>query len=190
MSHFFAFMSRMKYIERWSLMRNIKPENIAEHSLQVAMIAHCLALIKNKKFGGTLSPDKIASAALYHDASEILTGDMPTPIKYYNPFIRDAYKAIETESCEKLISMLPPEFQEDYRELLSGGTDEENNILRAADKISAYFKCLEEENGGNKEFSKAAKSTKKAIKDMHLPEADYFLEHFEKSFTLTLDEMN
>ena len=188
-SHFFAQLSRMKLIYRWPLMRNIQKENISEHSLQVAMVAHALALISNRKFGTTLDTGHIALMAMFHDATEILTGDLPTPIKYYNPEIKSAYKQIEAVSCEKLLALLPPELQAGYRPLLFESDPGTAKIVKAADKLSAYIKCVEELKAGNSEFEAAARQTRQALCDMQLPCLDYFMAHFLDSFQLTLDEL-
>lgn len=188
--HFFAFLSRMKYITRWGLMRNTLPENIQEHSLQVAMIAHGLALIKNKYFDGKVNPDRVAVLGIFHDCNEIITGDMPTPIKYMNPEINKAYKDIEELSKGKLLTMLPAELEPEYRGIICGEDDIESwRLVKAADRISAYTKCLEEVKAGNKEFKKASESVYKTIIDMKAPEVDYFMENFLPSFSLTLDEI-
>ena len=192
MSHFFAYLSRMKYIMRWGLMRNTQAENIQEHSLQVAMIAHALAIIRNKLFGGNLNCERIMALAVYHEVSEVITGDMATPIKYFNPEIKNAYKNIEEIASRKLLQMLPDELKEDYEPFLIHKSDESNewNIVKAADKISAYLKCLEELKAGNQEFCKAEKSLKREIENMKLPEVEYFMKVFVPSFLLTLDELN
>jgi len=188
---FFAFLSRMKYIMRWSLMRNTNIENIQEHSHQVSVIAHALAVIRNVYFGGNVNPERIAVLALYHDSNEALTGDMPTPIKYFNPLMQKAYKDMEDISKEKLLTMLPEELRDVYRGILFyDESSDEGRIVKAADRICAYIKCLEEEKAGNTEFKKAAEATVKKIKNMNMPEADYFMEHFIPSFRLTLDELN
>ena len=189
MNHFFAYLSRMRFINRWALMRNSYTENIAEHSHQVAMLAHALALIRNKHFGGQVDAGAVAAAALYHDAPEILTGDMPTPIKYYNPAIRDAYKQVEQVACNKLLGMLPQELQSAYDELLRPVDEEVEQLIKAADKLSAWIKCIEELKAGNLEFRAAADQTEKALDGYGLPEVAYFKEHFMPSFRLTLDEM-
>jgi 5'-deoxynucleotidase len=190
--HFFAFLSRMKYINRWGLMRNTQTENIAEHSLQVAMIAHGLAVIANRLFGGRLDEGRAAVLALYHDSGEIITGDMPTPVKYFNPALREAYKGVEETSKGKILSMLPPELKEPYEKILlpAEGDGHLERLVRAADKISAYIKCVEELRAGNREFGKAAESTLRSIRESPLPEVDYFMEHFMGSFSLTLDELD
>jgi 5'-deoxynucleotidase len=191
MYHFFAYMARMKLIRRWSLMKSVSEENIAEHSAQVAQIAHALALIKNKKYGGTLNADRVATMALYHETSEVLTGDLPTPIKYYNPEIRKAYKDIEGIANEKLLGMLPPELREDYRELIETDPDSyEHALVKAADKISAYIKCLEELRSGNREFTKAEASLREAVEAYYgYEEVRDFCETFLDTFRKTLDEL-
>lgn len=191
MHHFFAYMARMKLIRRWSLMKSVTDENIAEHSAQVAQIAHALALIKNRKFGGSLNADRVATMALYHEASEVLTGDLPTPIKYYNPEIRTAYKEIEGIANEKLLTMLPEELLEDYRPLIvEDPSTYEYALVKAADKISAYIKCVEEMRSGNREFAKAEKALKKEIERYYAyEEVKYFCDIFLDTFRKTLDEL-
>lgn len=188
-SHFFAYIARMRFIQRWALMRNTASENVQEHSHQVAVLAHALAVIRNRFFGGTVDPGAVAVAALYHDASEILTGDMPTPIKYYNPAIRDAYKDVEALAERKLAEMLPPALQEDYRSILTIQDPEVAALVKAADKLSAYIKCLEELKAGNNEFREAAAQTRQVLESYGLPEVDYFLKTFLESFSLSLDEL-
>ncbi len=192
MSHFFAYLSRMKFIQRWSLMRNVIQENIQEHSLQVAMIAHGLAVIRNKFYDGDLDPDRIAVIALYHDISEVVTGDLPSPIKYFNRDIRDAYKQIEARAEDQILSLLPEGLYDEYHQLIleDGKRADFKQVISAADKLSAYIKCLEEINAGNMEFSKAKKAIWESIVRMDLPEVDYFIKHFIPSFELTLDELN
>ena len=190
MSHpFFAFISRMKYINRWSLMRNTSQENIQEHSHMVAVLAHALAVIQNQYFGGQVDEGAVAVAALYHDATEILTGDMPTPIKYYNPEIRNAYKAVESVSCQKLLSMLPEELVPTYQPLLEEADPDIRALVKAADKLSAYLKCVEERKAGNLEFRQAEAQTLSALGDNPLPALQYFMSHFLPAFELTLDEL-
>ncbi len=185
--NFYAVMSRMKNIYRWGLMRNTKTENLSEHSFEVAQIAHALAIINNKRFGGNIDPNFTAVVAMYHDSSEIITGDMPTPIKYYNEEIKGAYKQIEAAAEKQLREMLPDDFKEDFLKIYS--PDEEiQRIVKAADKISALIKCTEELNMGNREFLQAEKSTLKAIEKMNLPEANVFMEEFMPGFSLSLDE--
>lgn len=189
MSHFFAYINRMRFINRWALMRNSYTENIQEHSHQVAVLAHALAVIRNRLFGGNVEEGEVIAAALYHDASEILTGDLPTPIKYYNPRIRDAYKQVEQVACDKLLHMLPDALQESYERILRPANPQVEELVKAADKLSAHIKCLEELKAGNGEFRAAAEQTRQAMEQMHLPELQYFCENFLDSFALTLDEM-
>ena len=188
-SHFFAYISRMRFIQRWALMRNTAPENVQEHSHQAAVLAHALAVIRNEKFGGHLDPGAVAAAALYHDASEILTGDMPTPIKYHDPAIRAAYKDVEAVASRKLLDLLPPELQNAYRPILLEEDGEIRQVVKAADKLSAYIKCVEELKAGNNEFREAAAQTRRALESYDMPEVRYFLETFMDSFSLTLDEL-
>ena len=190
MSHsFFAYIARMRYISRWGLMRNTDPENVQEHSHMVAVLAHALAVIQNRYFGGQVDPGAVAVAALYHDASEILTGDMPTPIKYDNPAIRTAYKDVEAVAEGKLLRMLPPELQSAYAPVLTAMDPEVERLVKAADKLSAHIKCLEELKAGNAEFREAAAQTRRALEAFDLPEVAYFMDTFLPSFSLTLDEL-
>ena len=186
---FFALISRMRYITRWGLMRNTYSENIQEHSHMVAVLAHGLALIRRDILGLPAEPDRCATAALYHDASEILTGDLPTPIKYYNPDIKDAYKQIEYISSTKLLDMLPPELRESFAPLVYESDETVHDIVKAADKLSAHIKCIEELKGGNSEFESAAKQTRLALEEMHLPELDWFMEHCLEPFSKNLDQL-
>ena len=188
-SHFVAYISRMRFIQRWALMRNTAPENVQEHSHQVAVLAHALAVIRNEKFGGAVDPGQVAVAALYHDASEILTGDMPTPIKYDNPAIQHAYKEVEAVAEKKLLHMLPQELQSVYAPILTPTDPDVERLVKAADKLSAYIKCVEELKAGNTEFREAAAQTRKALEGYGLPEVAYFLDTFIDSFSLTLDEL-
>ena len=188
-NHFFAYMSRMRFIQRWALMRNTFAENVQEHSHTVAILAHALAVIRNRYYGGNVDEGQVAVAALYHDAPEILTGDMPTPIKYHNPAIRDAYRQVERVAEEKLLDMLPEDLRPGYRAALAPAAVEVQELVRAADKLSAYIKCVEELKAGNDEFKKAAQQTMDAMVDMELPELEYFMEHFLPSYRLTLDEL-
>ena len=188
-SHFFAYLSRMRFIQRWALMRNTAPENVQEHSHQVAVLAHALAVIRNEKFGGHVDPGAVAVAALYHDASEIFTGDMPTPIKYDNPAIQEAYKDVEKMAEQKLLGMLPSELREVYAPILTVPDEETRRLVKAADKLSAHIKCLEELKAGNLEFRQAAEQTRRALEGYGLPEVTYFMDTFLESFTLTLDEL-
>ena len=189
-SNFFALLSRMRYIERWSLMRNSIQENIQEHSHMVAVIAHALGVIRRDVYGLPCDPEACAAVALYHDASEILTGDLPTPIKYHDEEIMSAYRRVETIASEKLLSMLPPELQPAFEPILVGDTQRElYPIVKAADKLSAYIKCIEERKAGNNEFLNAEKQTLAAIHAYGLPEAEYFIERFIPAFEKTLDEL-
>jgi len=187
---FFAMLSRMRYINRWGLMRNTFQENIQEHSHQVAVLAHALAVIQNRFYGGQIDPGAVAVAALYHDASEILTGDMPTPIKYDNPDIQSAYKQVESMAEQKLLSMLPEELRCDFDEAVTIPDPEVHAIVKAADKLSAYIKCVEEVKAGNTEFKKAKEQTYAALRQNPIPALKYFMEHFLPGFELTLDELN
>ena len=190
-SHFFAHLSRLKLINRWPLMRNVRTENVSEHSLQVAFVAHALAIIKNKRFNGNVNPERIALLAMYHDASEVITGDLPTPTKYYNPQITTEYKKIEKIAQNKLINMLPKELQEDFRSLIDDNFYEETekNIIKQADALCAYLKTIEELSAGNNEFRLAEQRLKKTLSDRNSPEMDYFLDVFVPSFSLSLDEI-
>jgi 5'-deoxynucleotidase len=190
--HFFAMISRMKYINRWSLMRNIRTENISEHSHDVAVLSHVLALLTNKRFGGNVDVGRCVLLALYHDMPEILIGDLPTPVKYFNPEIRDAYKQVERVSSEKLLTMLPEDLREEYRSLIitDGESSYEHRIVRAADKLSALIKCIEEEGQGNREFEKARRATEQAVRKLNLPAVNCFMEEFLPSYSLTLDEQD
>ncbi|WP_145521606.1 5'-deoxynucleotidase [Yersinia aldovae] len=192
MSHFFAHLSRLKLINRWPLMRNVRTENVSEHSLQVAFVAHALAIIKNRKFNGNLNADRIALLAMYHDASEVITGDLPTPIKYYNPQIAHEYKKIEKVAQQKLIEMLPTELQQDFRCLLDEHyySEEEKALVKQADALCAYLKCLEELSAGNNEFIQAKARLEKTLAMRQSPEMDYFMEIFVPSFSLSLDEIS
>ena len=189
-NEFYALMGRMRYITRWGLMRNTFSENIQEHSHQVAVLAHALALIRREilHLEGP-DPDRCAVAALYHDASEILTGDLPTPIKYFNPDIKDAYKQVERISGERLLDMLPQELRASYEHLVLEDDAEVNPIVKAADKLSAYIKCVEEQKAGNTEFDSAARQTMAAMKAMALPELDWFMKECLPAFSLNLDEL-
>lgn len=190
MNNFFGMLARMKYINRWGLMRNTINENIAEHSLEVAIIAHALAIIGNTYFGKSLNAEHITVLAIMHDTTEIITGDLPTPIKYYAPEIRDSYKKVEEIAAEQLISELPKEMQPEYEKILLEEKNEDWKYVKAADKLSAYIKCIEEINMGNTDFKKAEETLEKSVKDMNMEEVDYFLEHFLPSYTMTLDEIN
>ena len=188
--NFFPMIARMRYIDRWGLMRNTQVENIQEHSHMVAVLAHALAVIENKYFDGQIDPGAVAVAALYHDASEIITGDMPTPIKYDNPDIQAAYKQVEAVAEQKLLSMLPEELRSDFDEAVTIPDPEVRAIVKAADKLSAYIKCVEELKAGNTEFKKAKEQTYAALCQNPIPALKYFMEHFLPGFELTLDELN
>ncbi len=191
---FYSMLSRMKLINRWGLMRNTRNENISEHSLETAMLAHCLAVIHNTYFGGNVNAERCALLGVFHDVTEIITGDLPTPVKYYNPEIRTAYKEVEDTAKKQLISMLPEEMRGEFRPLLSPEEDcsEEElelwKFVKAADKLSALIKCIEERMTGNSDFLSAEKASAEAVKAMKMPEADYFMEHFLPSYDNTLDE--
>lgn len=188
---FFAYLSRMKYIKRWALMRSTNEENIMEHSLQVTEIAHAIALIKNEMFGGSVDPYKVMCLAVYHETSEVITGDLPTPIKYFNTQINSAYKDLEDLAAEKLIEKLPEELKPLYREfILADKNTEEYKIMKAADRISAYIKCVEEVKSGNKEFVKAKESIGKDIKSINDEAVKYFIKNILPSFEKTLDELD
>ena len=187
--HFFPMISRMRYINRWGLMRNTRLENIQEHSHQVAVLAHALAVIQNRHFGGQVDPGAVAVAGLYHDASEILTGDMPTPIKYDNPDIQNAYKQVESVAEQKLLSMLPEDLRPDFDAILTISDPEIHALVKAADKLSAYLKCVEELKAGNNEFKKAKEQTYAALCQNPIPALRYFMDHFLDGFELTLDEL-
>ena len=185
-------MSKMKYIKRWGIMRNAMDENIQEHALQAAMIAHALAVIKNTVYGGHVNPERVMALAVYHEVSEVITGDLPTPIKYFNPDIKKEYKKIESIANEALFKMLPDELKPAYETLIIDQTKEAENyrIMKAADKLCAYIKCIEELHAGNDAFLKAKDTIETDIKKMGMPEVDYFIETFIDSFSLTLDELN
>ena len=189
-NEFYALMGRMRYITRWGLMRNTLSENVQEHSHQVAVLAHALALIRRDilKLEGP-EPDRCAVAALYHDASEILTGDMPTPIKYYNPEIKGAYKQVERVAAQRLLTMLPTQLRSSYEYLVMEDDEEVLPIVKAADKLSAYIKCIEEQKAGNTEFDSAAQQTMAAMKAMELPELDWFIDNCLEAFSLNLDQL-
>ncbi len=192
MKHFFAYLSRMRLIRRWGLMRNTYEENIQEHSLQVALVAHGLAVIRNTVFGGAVNPDRAMTLAAFHEAGEVFTGDLATPIKYFNPEIKRAYDAIEEFAKGRLNKMLPSELQAAYQPLLFPAEQDRElwKIVKAADKICAYLKCVEELKTGNQEFSKAERAIRAEIDKMAAPEVGYFMEHFAPSFGLALDELN
>ncbi|MBP7546380.1 MAG: 5'-deoxynucleotidase [Corallincola sp.] len=190
-SHFFAQLARMKLIRRWPLMRSVQPENVQEHSLQVAMLAHGLATIKNRLFDGQVNADRVAVLALYHDATEVLTGDMPTPVKYHNPDIAREFKKIEEAAAQRLVAMLPAELRDDFAPLI-GAHDHsaELALVKTADTLCAYLKCLEEAAAGNREFVQAEQRLLEALQQRMTPELDYFLNRFGPGFKLTLDEVS
>lgn len=188
--NFFAYISRMRYIGRWSLMRNSMPENIQEHSHMVAVLAHALGVIRRDVLGEACDPNECAAVALFHDCSEILTGDLPTPIKYHSAEINAAYKQVEELACDKLLDTLPEELRGAYEPLLTGETQQRlHDIVKAADKLSAYIKCIEERKAGNNEFLSAEKQIRGILDETPLPELHYFMEHFIPAFELTLDEL-
>jgi len=188
--NFFAYLYRMRYIERWSLMRSTVKENVSEHSHSVAILAHALGVVNNRIFSGKVDPDRLAVYALFHETSEVLTGDLPTPIKYYNPEIKSAYKAIEAVACEKMLGMLPAELRPVYEPIVREELDEyEARLLKAADKLDALIKCIDEGKSGNREFSKAERSIRAELSGYGLDEVDYFMEQLLPAFSLTLDEM-
>lgn len=189
-NHFYAMLSRMKYINRWGLMRNTRNENLCEHSLEVAFVAHALGIINNEVYGGNIDAERLAILGMYHDVTEIITGDMPTPVKYYNPVIRNAYKEVEKVAGKQMLSGLSSEIRDRYESVLTE-TEEEKELwkyVKAADKISAYIKCLEERKTGNMDFADAEQTIYKAITDMHMDEVDYFMKEYIPAYMLTLDE--
>lgn len=189
-SNFFALISRMRYIERWSLMRNSIHENVQEHSHMVAVLAHALGVIRRDVLGIPCDPNACAAVALYHDASEILTGDLPTPIKYHDGEITSAYQRVEAIASEKLVNMLPVEMRDAFEPIICGNVEKElHPLVKAADKLSAYIKCIEERKAGNNEFASAEKQTLSALHSYDLPELEYFIEHFIPAFEKTLDEL-
>ena len=191
MYSFFAYIDRMKYINRWSLMRSTERENLMEHSAQVAIIAHALAVIGNTYFGKNYDEKSVAALALFHDTGEVITGDLPTPVKYYNPEIRDAYKAVEEVATDKLLGMLPKEMRLSYEAMLRPDKDSpESRLVKYADKLTAYIKCVEELAAGNSEFKKASKSIEKELRGYKSGSVEYFLDTFVNSFALTLDDLS
>jgi len=190
-SHFYAYISKLRWLQRWGLKRNTVNENVMEHSWEVATIAHALALIKNRFFDGTLDVNAIVVAALYHDCGEVITGDLPSPIKYHTPEITQAYKAIERQAERELLNLLPQQLQVDYRPVLIEEMipDEHRTIIKAADTIAAFIKCHTEVKAGNQEFSKAEEAVKARLENLGMPEVTYFMETFIDSYGLTLDEL-
>jgi len=188
---FFAYLSKMRYINRWALMRNSMNENLSEHSLETAYISHALAIISNKRLGNNVDISRVVLRAIYHDCSEILTGDLPTPVKYNNPEIKKAYKDLEKLANRKLLKLLPDDMREEYEEYFEESTDEkEEELVWAADKLSAVIKCLQEENAGNREFVKAKQAIMDQIHKKGVKEAEIFIEEFLPAYELTLDEMD
>ena len=189
--HFFAYISRMKYIQRWGLMRNTLPENDMEHALQTAMISHAIAVMGNVRYNRGYNAEYIMALAMYHDASEVLTGDLPTPVKHHNPAIRQEYNKLEGIAAQKLMGMLPPDLREYYAPLIAHDeSTREWRIVKAADRICAYIKCLEERKGGNQEFESARKSVKKTLDQIELPEVQDFISQCVPGFAMTLDEIS
>ena len=187
---FFAYLSRLKLISRWSLMRNTQPENDAEHSLQVAMIAHAIAVIGRDRYGMDTNPEHVLSLAVYHDATEVMTGDLPTPVKYHNDGLRGAYKQLEEISADRLLALLPKDLQPAWEPYLKQEKGYDRDVVKAADKISAYIKCMEEKRAGNREFDYAAENIRASLFSVDLPEVRDFLRDFLPAFDLTLDELN
>ena len=190
MHHFFAYLSKMKQIRRWSLMRNTQEENVKEHSFDVALIAHGLALISNTYFKGSYDPKEVLALGLLHEAGEVITGDMPTPIKYFNPEIRNAYDQVEQVALRKIYGMLPEELRPHYAPYLFHDGNPAYTLVKAADKLCAYIKCVEEVKGGNQEFQKAQDKIRKELGNFTEPEVQYFIREFLPSYALTLDELN
>ena len=188
---YFGMISRLKYINRWGLMRNTINENLSEHSLETAFIAHLLAVIRNRRFGGCVNVERCALLAMYHDTTEILTGDLPTPVKYFNPEIKQAYDKVEQTAIDKMLSYIPEDLKEDYIALYEKRDEDTElwSLVKAADKISAYIKCLEEKNAGNRDFEGAEEQLREAVKALNMPEADYYMENFVHFYGKTLDEL-
>ena len=187
---FFAYLSRLKLIRRWSLMRNTVPENDAEHSLQVAMIAHAIAVIARDRYGKQVNPEHVLSLAVYHDATEVMTGDLPTPVKYHNDELRGAYHQLEDLSADRLLTLLPEDLKPAFTPYMKQEAGYEHTLVKAADRISACIKCMEEQRAGNREFDYAAENIRKSIADIALPEVKDFLTDFLPAFDMTLDELN
>ena len=187
---FFAYLSRLKLIRRWSLMRNTVPENDAEHSLQVAMIAHAIAVIARDRYGKQVNPEHVLSLAVYHDATEVMTGDLPTPVKYHNDELRGAYHQLEDLSADRLLTLLPDDMKPAFTPYMKQEAGYEHTLVKAADRISACIKCMEEQRAGNREFDYAAENIRKSIADIDLPEVKDFLTDFLPAFDMTLDELN
>ena len=187
---FFAYLSRLKLIRRWSLMRNTVPENDAEHSLQVAMIAHAIAVIARDRYGREVNPEHVLSLAVYHDATEVMTGDLPTPVKYHNDELRGAYHRLEDLSADRLLALLPEDMQPAFTPYMKQSSGYEHTLVKAADRISACIKCMEEQRAGNREFDYAAENIRRSIAGIDLPEVKDFLKEFLPAFDMTLDELN
>lgn len=190
MINFYAYISRMKHIKRWGLMRNTETENIKEHSFDVSVIAHALALIKNKLFGGKEDPLHVMALALFHETGEVITGDIATPIKYFNPEVKEAFQNIERIAAEKIVAMTPEDLRDEYAGLILHDGDEAYKIVKYADKLCAYIKCLEEEKTGNTEFAKARAKIEESLRAIDAPEVKYFMKNCVKAYELTLDELN
>jgi len=188
--HFFAYVSRLRYIRRWGLMRSVMPENDAEHSLQVAMIAHAIAIMGRDNYGRQVDPEHVLALGVYHDVSEVITGDMPTPVKYQTDELRKSYKDVERMANERLLSMLPDGMRAAYEPYLNAPQNYDRQVLKAADSISAYLKCLEEKRAGNREFDAAGESLRSGLAEIDLPEVQDFIREFIPSFELSLDELN
>lgn len=190
MKQFFAYLSRLKLIRRWGLMRSALPENDAEHSLQVAMIAHGLAVLGRERYGRQVEPEHVLALAVYHDATEVITGDLPTPVKYHSAALRTSYAQVEELAAQRLTAMLPGDMQAAFAPYLAQQDDEAHRLVKAADRISAYVKCLEEQRAGNHEFDAAGENILRSIQDIDLPEVQDFMTEFVPSFNMTLDELN
>ena len=187
---FFAYLSRLRLIHRWSLMRNTVPENDAEHSLQVAIIAHAIAIIARDRYGKDVDPEHVLSLAVYHDATEVMTGDLPTPVKYHSDELRGAYHRLEELSADRLLALLPEDLQPAYNPYMKQASGYEHTLVKAADRISACIKCMEEQRAGNREFDYAAENIRESIAAIDLPEVRDFLTDFLPAFDMTLDELN
>ena len=190
MHHFFAYVSRLKFIRRWGLMRSTQPENDAEHSLQVAMIAHGLAVIARDRYGKDVDPEHVLALAVYHDATEVITGDLPTPVKYHSPELRTSYKQLEALASQRLAAMLPENMRPAFAPYLADGEDYAHQLVKAADRISAYLKCIEEEKMGNRDFAHAKTAVLQSITMIDLPEVQAFMAEFVPSFSLSPDELS
>ena len=187
---FFAYLSRLKLIQRWSLMRNTTPENDAEHSLQVAMIAHAIAVIARDRYGKDVDPEHVLSLAVYHDATEVMTGDLPTPVKYHNDELRGAYHQLEALSADRLLALLPEDLRPAFTPYMKQASGYEHTLVKAADRISVCIKCMEEQRAGNREFDYAAENIRRSIAKIDLPEVRDFLIDFLPAYDKTLDELN